>query len=102
LDILKSDAGKTVAFATNDSIISYEIKPENSYVRTEVYETEPWNNYTRMYLNPILRSKTGEFISHTNKAEVSYFWTFLYWLGLFLFQWLLLFAFKRLKMKKIR
>lgn len=100
--ILKSDAGKTVAFATNDSIISYEIKPENSYVRTEVYETEPWNNYTRMYLNPILRSKTSEFISHTNKAEVSYFWTFLYWLGLFLFQWLLLFAFKRLKMKKIR
>lgn len=58
--ILKSDFGKPVASFVKTDKASYEILPENTYIRAEIYETEPWNNYTRMYLNPVIRTKNGE------------------------------------------
>ena len=98
--VLKSDLGKTVAFVVNDSIIEYQMKKNNTYVRAEIFETEQWNNYTRMYLNPIVRSKDGSFVAHNNKAEVSYFWTVLYWLGIMIFQSVFVFFLIRIKRRK--
>jgi len=95
--ILKSDMGKIVAFVVNDSIIEYKFKKKNTYVRAEVYESETWNNYTRMYLNPVIRSENGGFVAHNNKASVSYFWTILYWIGLLIFHSFFAFLFIRVK-----
>ncbi len=65
--ILKSDFGQTVAVATNANDISYNIKPENTYVRAEIFETEPWNTYTKIYLNPVIRTKDSTFEKHNNE-----------------------------------
>ena len=81
-----SDNGQVVSIATNVDSISYKIKPENTYLRTEIFETEPWNGYTMMYLNPVIRTKDGKLIPHNNKNEVSYFLSVLYWLALLLIQ----------------
>ncbi len=98
--VLKSDQGRTVGFVVNDSIIEYKIKPNNTYVRAEVFETEEWNTYTRMYLNPIIRSRDGSFSPHSNEAKISYFWTFIYWIGILIIQSSLVFLFIRLRRKK--
>jgi len=80
--MLYSDNGIRVAVALKTDSISYKIKPNNSYIRAELFETEPWNGYTRMYINPIVRTKDGKLIQHNNENRVSYFLSFLYWVGL--------------------
>jgi hypothetical protein len=89
--ILLSDNGRVVSVATNVDTISYQIKPENSYVRAEIFDTEPWNDYTKIYLNPVVRTIDGEIIQHNNTNEICYFLSLVYWLILLLFQFAILY-----------
>ena len=96
--ILKSDFGKTVAAIAGAERISYQIQPENSYVRAEIFDTEVWNTYTKMYLNPVIRTETGALVKHNNKVEPNMLKTWLFRLVLFIIQIaLLLFVFRRRK-----
>jgi hypothetical protein len=96
--ILKSDFGKTVAAVANAERISYQIQPENSYVRAEIFDTEVWNTYTKMYLNPVIRTETGAMVKHNNNIEPNMLKTWLFRLVLFIIQIvLLLFVFRRRK-----
>jgi len=83
---LFSDNGQLLTYALNIDSISYQIKPENSYVRAQIFESEKWNKYTMMYLNPVIRTKTGNFEAHNNKNKVNYFFSVIYWIALFCFQ----------------
>ncbi len=69
--ILKSNRGQTVKTETGANKISYHIKSSDSYIRAEIYDTEPWNGYTRMYLNPVIRTPEGTLIKHNNVAEIN-------------------------------
>lgn len=82
--ILKSDFGKTVAFATNSKTISYKIAENNSYIRAEIFETEPWNTYTKSYLNPVIRTENGDFIAHNNLNVPNKFKTWLLRISIFM------------------
>lgn len=88
--ILKSDGGKTVAFTINSNQLTYTIKESDSYLRAEIYDTESWNTYTRVYLNPVVRTPNGELIKHSTKASVNKLKTYLWRFGLLLFHLLLL------------
>ncbi|HAF29220.1 MAG TPA: hypothetical protein DCG75_09255 [Bacteroidales bacterium] len=81
---LISDNGVIVAMASKVDTLSYKIKTENTYLRTEIFETEPWNGYTKMYLNPVIRTNSEKLIQHNNTNEISYFLSGLYWSVLFL------------------
>lgn len=76
---LISDDGVVVAMASKLDTLSYKIKPENTYLRTEIFETEPWNGYTKMYLNPVIRTDNGKLVQHKNINEVNYFLSGIYW-----------------------
>ncbi len=76
--ILKSDMGKTVAIETNKNNISYTVKPENTYIRAEIFDSEPYNQYTKTYLNPIIRIKGESFIQHNNDAKINVTGTFVF------------------------
>jgi hypothetical protein len=96
--VLKSDFGKTVAAIAGVERISYQIQAENSYVRAEIFDTEEWNTYTKIYLNPVIRTETGALVKHNNKVEPNMLKTWLFRLILFLFQiGLLLFVFRKRK-----
>lgn len=96
--IVKSDFGKIVATATQTDRISYVIQQENSYVRAEIFETEPWNTYTKSYLNPVIRTKNGELTKHNSTATMNIFLTwFVRALFLVVHASLLGFVFKRKK-----
>jgi len=69
--ILKSNWGNTVKTVTGKNKISYHIKPSDSYLRAEIFDTEPWNNYTRMYLNPVIRTTDGTLVKHSNYYEIN-------------------------------
>ena len=69
--ILKTNRGQTVKTETGANKISYHIKSSDSYIRAEIYDTEPWNGYTRMYLNPVIRTPEGTLIKHNNVAEIN-------------------------------
>ncbi|HOH85047.1 MAG TPA: hypothetical protein PLI16_10585, partial [Bacteroidales bacterium] len=69
--ILKSNWGQTVKSETGKNKISYDIKPSDSYIRAEIYDTEPWNGYTRIYLNPVIRTPEGSLIKHNNIAGIN-------------------------------
>ena len=88
--IVISDGGKIVATATDVDSILYQIKPENSYIRAEVFDTESWNKYTKMYINPVIRSKDGLLHQHNNKNQLSLFYSILYWLILLVVHLLLI------------
>ena len=76
--ILRSDHGHIVATATNTDQLTYHIQPENTYIRAEVFETEEWNTYTKMYFNPVIRTVDGN-INHSIVAmEISWVKTILY------------------------
>lgn len=94
--ILKGDFGLTLATATNVDAINYTIQAENSYVRAEIFDTEPWNTYTKIYLNPVIRTLTGELIKHNNKVTPNFTKTWLVRVLLLVFQLsLLVFVFRR-------
>ncbi|MGE0562050.1 MAG: hypothetical protein AB7O47_09555 [Flavobacteriales bacterium] len=85
---LISDKGKVVATAVNAKTISYNILPENSYVRAEIFETEEWNTYTRMYINPVIRTLNGSIDTSIVNQQISwiktiFFFTILVLLHLF-------------------
>jgi hypothetical protein len=88
--VLKSDGGKTVAVATQTDRISYAIPEGNTYVRAEIFDTEPWNSYTKTYLNPVIRTADGRLTKHGNTAEVNPFKTYAWRGGLFLLHLLLI------------
>jgi len=88
---LISDNGVVVSTAVNSDSISYQIKLENTYVRAEIFDTEYWNDYTKIYLNPVIRTKNGECVQHNNVNKVSYFLSFGYWIILLLFQFVILY-----------
>jgi glutaredoxin-related protein len=86
---LFSDNGKVVATATNTNKISYNILSENSYVRAEIFETEEWNTYTKMYINPVLRTLNGTIDVSIVKQQISwiktiFFFTILVLIHLFI------------------
>jgi hypothetical protein len=76
--ILKSDWGKTVATETNKNKILYTIKPSDSYIRAEIFDTETWNGYTKIYLNPVFRTQDANFVKHNNTAEINVFGTIIF------------------------
>ena len=84
--ILKSDQGKIVKTTTNSDTISYVIQSENTYVRAEIFETESWNDYTKTYLNPIVRSADGKMVSRQLYLGPTICWvkSILYWIILLL------------------
>jgi hypothetical protein len=69
--ILKSDHGKTVAVASNTNTIRYKIEDDNSYIRAEIFDTEEWNAYTRIYLNPVIRMQGSKFVQHKNIPQIN-------------------------------
>jgi hypothetical protein len=81
--VLISDDGKVVSSITNSDSISYQIQNENTYVRAQIFETEKWNKYTMMYLNPVVRTETIELLQHNNQNKVNYFLSIIYWMVLF-------------------
>jgi hypothetical protein len=96
--IVKSDFGKTVATAFQTDRISYVIQDENSYVRAEAFKTEPWNSYTKSYINPVVRTVNGKLIKHNSTATVNSLLTGLFRVILLLVHLsLLIFVFKRRK-----
>lgn len=88
--ILKSDNGVTVATAINTNVITYQITQENTYVRAEIFETEPWNLYTKTYLNPIIRTSNGTIDSSIKPFGINYSTTILYFICLLAFSGMLL------------
>lgn len=60
-----SDGGKIVSFVTNSETGTYKIKPENSYLRTEI----EFFDGSVMYLNPVVRTNGDEPVS-MKTAEV--------------------------------
>ena len=90
--ILRSDQGAIVKTATNTDSISYVIQAENTYVRAEIFETEPWNDYTKTYLNPVIRSEDGEILSGRLRwqSNVNWWKTYLYWFTLIIIDMLLI------------
>jgi hypothetical protein len=84
--VLISDKGKVVSSITNSDSIFYQIQNENTYVRAQIFETEKWNKYTMMYLNPVVRTETLELLQHNNQNKVNYFLSIIYWMVLFVIQ----------------
>lgn len=74
---LFADNGRQVAIATNTDSLSYTIRPEDTYLRAEIFETEVWNNYTRTYLNPVIRCSNNQ-LPTAFPAKVSIWKTVLY------------------------
>ncbi|MCK9613469.1 MAG: hypothetical protein WC401_01745 [Bacteroidales bacterium] len=70
--IIKSDWGKTVSFEINTDKITYKIKESDSYIRAEIFDTEPYNDYTKIYLNPVIRTNDNCFIKHNNTIQKNY------------------------------
>jgi len=87
---LLSDNGKIVATAVNTDTLEYQIQPENTYVRAEVFETEEWNSYTKMYFNPVIRTADGKIDTSFTEIEISWFKTILYFIILLIIQVLLI------------
>ena len=77
---LIGDRGEVLATATNKDALEYAIKKENTYVRAEVFETEEWNKYTKMYFNPVIRTVDGKIDTSLKEIEISWFKTILYFL----------------------
>lgn len=99
--ILKSDFGKTVAYITNADEIKYQIKPDNTYIRAEIFESEEWNTYTKTYLNPVIRVKKQPLQTHNNEAVPNIAKTWLFRIILFAIHFTMLFiAIRRLKFLK--
>lgn len=90
--ILKSDEGKTVATETNSNKILYTIKPCDTYIRAEIYDTEPWNNYTKIYLNPVVRTQSNNLVRHNNTAEINVFKTIIFVLLVFVSHAIMIYA----------
>jgi len=75
---LRSDHGKIVATAVNTDQLTYRIQPENTYIRAEVFETEEWNTYTKMYFNPVIRTVDGNIDYSIIEMEISWVKTIMY------------------------
>lgn len=90
--ILKSDEGKTVATETNKNKITYTFRSDDSYIRAEIFDTEAWNDYTKIYLNPVFRTQSKNLVRHNNNAEINVFETIIFVLLLFVSQAVVLFA----------
>ena len=89
--LLFSDDGILVASATNTEILSYSIQPHNTYLRAEVFETEPWNEWTRMYLNPVIRISGMQWPANIQKTKVNWILSVLYWLSIAFLQILMIY-----------
>jgi len=87
---LISDRGEVVATATNTDVLEYVIKQENTYVRAEVFHTEEWNLYTKMYFNPVIRTTDGKIDTSFTEIEISWFKTILYFIILLMINVLLI------------
>lgn len=87
---LLSDNGKIVATATDTDTLEYEIQPENTYVRAEVFETEEWNGYTKMYFNPVIRTTDGVMNASIREMRVSWVKTIVYFVFLVAFSFFLI------------
>ena len=87
---LISDRGEVVATAINTDVLEYVIKQENTYVRAEVFETEEWNGYTKMYFNPVIRNAEGKIDPSFTEIEISWFKTILYFIILLIINVLLI------------
>ncbi len=98
--ILKSDNGKTIATETNKNKISYTIQPSNTYIRAEIYDTEPWNGYTKIYLNPVLRTQSKDLVRHNNTAEINVFETIIFVMLLFVFHAVMIYVLYLIGFKK--
>ncbi|HOY32817.1 MAG TPA: hypothetical protein PKW80_13145 [Bacteroidales bacterium] len=82
--LLKSDRGKTVATATDSKQISYKIKPSDTYIRAEIFDSEPWNGYTKIYLNPVFRIDNAIFTQHRDGTEIQVIKTIIFVFVLFI------------------
>lgn len=80
--ILISDGGKQVAYTTNTDSISYSITDENTYVRAELFNSTKWNNYSKLYLNPVIRTTNAEFFERKLRHETNWLLTLLFWFTL--------------------
>lgn len=87
---LLSDNGRIVATATDTDTLEYQIQPENTYIRAEVFETEEWNGYTKMYFNPVIRTADGKIDTSRVAIEISWFKTSLYFIMLLIINMLLI------------
>lgn len=81
---LISDQGRIVAKSAHTAELTYHIRPEDTYVRAEVFETETWNTYTKMYFNPVIRSQTGELDTSRKEIPISWAKTLIYFVTLVL------------------
>lgn len=96
---LISDSGKTVKTATNSSSIEYKIDSTNTYVRAEAFISRPWNTYTKLYFNPVIRVDSNNILEEKVQFKVDELNTFLYYLLLLIVDALLI-AFMVLVIKK--
>lgn len=66
--------GKELNSQKNVTTASYVIRPEDSYVRTELY----FKNGTTLYLNPITRHETGDVVKQ-RLDHINWFKTIMLW-----------------------
>lgn len=87
---LFGDDGKLLASIVNSDQLTYQIKNSDTYVRAEVFETEPWNTYTKFYINPVIRSNSDTFHNQMVELDISWFKTISFLIVLIIVHFLML------------
>ncbi|MDH3649626.1 MAG: hypothetical protein OEQ53_08075 [Saprospiraceae bacterium] len=87
---LISDLGERVAIATETDSISYRIRPSQTYLRAEIFESEPWNDWTKMFFNPVVRSEQSVIPPHQATHRINWLLSCTYWGLLLILQALLI------------
>ena len=83
--VLISDNGKRVAFETDANKITYKVKAENSYIRAELFHSTEWIDYSRLYLNPVIRTTDSTVFSRPLEHHINWLQTILYIIAVLLF-----------------
>lgn len=86
---LIADQGERVVIGTGVDSLSFQMEPQHTYLRAEVFESEPWNDWTKMFFNPVIRSEDVSLSIPPPSYSVNWPLTILYWLFIFLCQALL-------------
>lgn len=76
--LLRTDGGKLAKKLENTSTAEYTLNPSETYVRAEI-----WNRgYTRIFLNPLVRSEDGSLPKEKKTPTKNWLLSILYWLAL--------------------
>ncbi len=85
------DNGEMLKKVSGDTLASYVMKPENTYVRAEVH----FRDHTNIYLNPVVRY-SGDISVYQPVTTIKYFQTIIFTI-IRLAIWLILFSFVLVK-----